>query len=207
LRRPERWTRSAPRGGPAHRIRLAASALLALALAIAGKAHAAAPPRTDERDVKAAVLCNLPKFVTWPARPVEDPRPAEDPLAPLVIGIVEPDPFGTTLDRLAASTRAGGRPLAVRRLERPDPRLHVLFVPGGTRDTRELLAGAGPGVLTVGESADFLEQGGMVRLAVVDGHVRFQIDPAAAARAGLTVSSQLLRLAGASPLPRRAAAP
>jgi hypothetical protein len=52
-----------------------------------------------------------------------------------------------------------------------------------------------PGVLMVGESEGFLAGGGMVRLEVVDGRIRFEIAAPVAARAGLVISAQLLRLA------------
>jgi hypothetical protein len=50
-------------------------------------------------------------------------------------------------------------------------------------------------VLTVGDSAGFLERGGVIRFRVEDNKVRFDINPDAAARAHLEVSSQLLKLA------------
>jgi hypothetical protein len=50
-------------------------------------------------------------------------------------------------------------------------------------------------ILTVGETPRFLENGGIISLHVVDRKVRFEIDARAAARAGLTLSSQLMRLA------------
>ena len=40
-----------------------------------------------------------------------------------------------------------------------------------------------------------VDDGGIVRLRSVDGRIRFDIDVAAAQRAGLRVSSQLLQLA------------
>ena len=49
-------------------------------------------------------------------------------------------------------------------------------------------------VLTVGDSAD-LESSTIVTLRIVDGRVRFIVSMAAAERAGLRISSQLLRLA------------
>jgi hypothetical protein len=50
-------------------------------------------------------------------------------------------------------------------------------------------------VLTVGEPSGFARSGGAIGLVFRDGRIAFEINPAAAARAGLTVSSKLLRLA------------
>jgi hypothetical protein len=50
-------------------------------------------------------------------------------------------------------------------------------------------------VLSVGESSDFLELGGVANFILEGANVRFEIDADAAGRAGLRVSSRLLRLA------------
>jgi hypothetical protein len=52
-----------------------------------------------------------------------------------------------------------------------------------------------PGVLTVGESDDFLDKGGVIRLLIEDKKVRFEVNMDAAQQAHLTISSQLLKLA------------
>ena len=49
--------------------------------------------------------------------------------------------------------------------------------------------------LTVGESNDFIEQGGLVRFYVDGGTVRFEINRESADRSGLRISSRLLQLA------------
>jgi hypothetical protein len=54
---------------------------------------------------------------------------------------------------------------------------------------------AGAGALTVGEAEEFLPRGGMIRLLVDEGKVRFDISTRSAEQAGLKVSSQLLKLA------------
>lgn len=166
-------------------------------LAILGGLLAVSPGRAgggaDEHAVKAAVLCNLPKFVEWPL------RPGEPPLGPYVIGVLEPDPFGRVIDRLVASRGGGTQGLIVRRIRRPDEArgVHVLFIGKDARDVPEIRAQAGAAVLTVGETDRFLGDGGMVRLLVVDGKIRFEVNASAAARAGLKVSSQLLEMARA----------
>jgi hypothetical protein len=50
-------------------------------------------------------------------------------------------------------------------------------------------------VLTVGDSPRFLDEGGIVQLVRVGNHLRFNINVAAARRAGLRLSSHLLGLA------------
>jgi hypothetical protein len=50
-------------------------------------------------------------------------------------------------------------------------------------------------ILTVGESDDFLDQGGMFNLFFEDKQLRFEVNQTPAENAKLTVSSKLLRLA------------
>jgi hypothetical protein len=72
---------------------------------------------------------------------------------------------------------------------------HVLFVPAGVNAAPHLRdAHSGP-LLTVGESPDFLRDGGIINFVMQDGKVRFEINQEAASRAQLRISSRLLRLA------------
>ena len=50
-------------------------------------------------------------------------------------------------------------------------------------------------ILTVGDSEGFCEAGGVINLVRKERHVQFQINSDAARRAGLKISSQLLKLA------------
>ena len=49
-------------------------------------------------------------------------------------------------------------------------------------------------VLTVSESKDFLRLGGVVRLALENERIRFDINAVAAEQSGLKISSQLFNL-------------
>lgn len=51
-------------------------------------------------------------------------------------------------------------------------------------------------VLTVGDFPEFVYQGGMIGLRLEDGRVRFDVNLVSAARAGLTLNSQMVKLAG-----------
>ncbi len=70
----------------------------------------------------------------------------------------------------------------------------ILFVPDSETKRLEpiLRAVEHRSVLTVGESADFLARGGMIRLVVVEGRVRFAVNLGGAEAVGLKLSSRLL---------------
>ena len=58
-----------------------------------------------------------------------------------------------------------------------------------------ILASVPLGVLTVGDGERFVRGGGMVAFIIENRRVRFDINPSAAAGAGLKISSKLLSLA------------
>jgi len=50
-------------------------------------------------------------------------------------------------------------------------------------------------VLTIGESEQFLDAGGMISFVFEDAQLRFEVNPESAQKARLEISSKLLRLA------------
>ena len=157
-------------------------------LAVVG-AHAALLPAqgvSEEYRVKAAFLYNFLKFVEWPADLAS---------GPLTICVAGRNPFGTMLHNLVRDELINGRPIDARVILEPEPGCHVIFVPDGAASGAYLRAGRGTAALTVGESPTFLDQGGIANFYVDRGNVRFEINPAAAERAGIRISSRLLQLA------------
>ena len=58
---------------------------------------------------------------------------------------------------------------------------------------------AGAGVLTVGDSAGFVQAGGMLALVATGSRVGFVANPPAIREGGLAVSAKVLKLAQAFP--------
>lgn len=101
---------------------------------------------------------------------------------------------------LAASWLAAGAwTAAAARIESGgDPRAcHVVFVSDSERRrTAAILQGLqGRSVLTVGDMDDFARLGGMIHLTKQNHRIGFEINPQAAERARLRISSKLLSLA------------
>jgi hypothetical protein len=139
-----------------------------------------------EYQVKAVYLFNFAKFIEWPA---------EAPPGPITICVASQNPFGDVLEETLRGEMVNGRPLAMRVIPGPDPGCHVIFVPQGAAPATYLRAVEGSPTLTVGETPDFISQGGIISFILEGGKVRFQIDSKAAERADLRISSHLLRLA------------
>ena len=162
----------------------------ALALLSAAVAPASAQGVIEADRVIAAFLLRFPQFVEWPETALDGRDDFE-------ICVAEPDPFGDHLDEMVANEQLNGRRLTSRRVASPRAvaRCHVLFVSSVTARTAALLeAAAGLPVLTVGESSDFLDHGGVINL-LIGPRIRFEVNAGAAAQAGLMLSSQLLNLA------------
>jgi hypothetical protein len=58
-----------------------------------------------------------------------------------------------------------------------------------------MIAAANAPILTVGETDDFIDNGGIIRFIKIGNRIHFQINPDAAERLSLKVSSRLLHLA------------
>jgi len=141
-----------------------------------------------EYQVKAAYLFNFTRFVDWPPG-------AFSGAGPITICVAEMNPFGPVLASTLVGETAAGRPLASRVVRNAASACHVLFIPRGVPAAAHLRGIAMQPVLTVGESPDFLRQGGMINFVLEEGRVRFEINREAASRSRLTISARLLQLA------------
>jgi len=174
------------------RIRAAATLLLLALLLVAGAASAARADEAGEYKVKAAFLYNFAKFVEWPDRTFSGPD------APFVIGVLGDDPFGSALDGIKGKTVKEHK-VAVKRISGSSDAgsCHVLFI-SSSEDGRleEIISALGQApVLLVGDMDRFARRGGMIKFLVENNKIAFEINAEAARRAGLTISSQLLKLA------------
>ncbi len=151
------------------------------------------PQAATESEIKAAFLFNFTKFVDWP-QDVLDPAAAN-----LTVCVLDDDPFGEVLAEVIRGKAVNHRALRFHRLTGPDdPALcQVLFVSAAkeSRLRQTLAETPPPGVLLVGESEGFAGRAGIINFFRERNRVRFEINPGAAERARLKISSQLLRLA------------
>ena len=160
----------------------------AVVMLITGHARAQQPL---EDEVKAAFLLNFPKFTDWPASAFADDN------TPISICLLGESPVAEHLSQLVQGERASGRPIVARAVKRAGPfeGCHILFIARSEKDTAKLLAGLGPGILTVGESNGFLQEGGIIGFVVENRRVRFDISQTRAAKAMLVMNARLLNVA------------
>jgi len=147
----------------------------------------------SEYQIKAAYLFNFLKFVEFPDDSFADP------LAPIVIGVVGDDPFGSSLPQVVVGKTVQGRDLVIR-LYHPGENLrgaHILFISASERKRLPMILSdlRGSSVLTVADTPGFIDAGGMIQFLNENDRVRFAINLDAATRARLKLSSKLLSLA------------
>jgi len=169
----------------------AAALIAALSAPLIGRADTRA---ALEYQVKAAFLYNFAKFVEWPAESLPQDTDA------VTIGVIGEDPFGAILeDTLDGKTCCHDRRLVARRFRRVEDAAsaQILFI-GASEESHlpEILSALdGANVLTVSDIDRFADRGGVIGFRREGNKLRFEINTDAAAHAGLTISSQLLKLA------------
>ena len=170
--------------------------LLAVAVAwvlVAVPCLRAQSSKPTDYDVKAAYLYNFGHFVEWPANvaPVQN-----DFFTVCVLG---QDPFGQVLDGALAGETIAGKRVAAKRISnlQESANCQILFLTSGEEARLNTIIKAlnKQAVLTVSDMPQFSQRGGMIQFVLEGKRVRFEVNLAAVQHAGLTLSSELLKVA------------
>jgi hypothetical protein len=171
------------------------AASIALLMAVPLSAVHAQAQKPSEYQVKAAYLYGFGKFVEWPTN-----APSVS-AKNFVVCILGPDPFGRSLDDVAAGAVIKDVPIQVLHISQLDESApcHTLFISAleEVRLGKVLEALERRPVLTVSDVPQFAQRGGMIGFSLDGGRVRFTVNLLAAQDAGLTLNSELLRVAAA----------
>ena len=147
----------------------------------------------SEYQLKAAYLYNFAKFVEWPADTFAGPN------APLRICVLGQNPFAGDLEQITAGKSVNGRTIQVDHVQGVSQArtCHIVFVSAAKNDeVKRILEGLrGASVLTVGDTKDFVAQGGIINLVLEDNRIRFEVNLKAATEGRLKISAKLLSLA------------
>lgn len=149
---------------------------------------------TPEQKVKAAYLYKFTHYVTWPESAFENPK------SPFVIGILKQDPHGDLLDRIAASRKAQGRRIVVKRFDKVNDisNCHLVFLFADNNGNACKVAIANTKeqeVLLIGDSAVPPEKGFPIRFFHdADGTIGLQINVDAMKQRSLKADAKLLNI-------------
>ena len=168
--------------------------LILLALLIPGGASAVEQrTATGEDNIKATFLFNFTKFVDWP------PTSGAPSHEPFRLCVVAEPAFVAIVDRTIEQETVAGRPL--QRVVPASPAAagtcQILFLGRLESDRAErwIAAVRDSPVLVVSESNAAWDRGAHINFILEANRVRFDVNPDAASRAGISISSKLLRVA------------
>jgi hypothetical protein len=165
--------------------------LLGLGLGATSSRGGDAPP--SEPQMKAAFLLNFPKYVEWPAGCFTEPT------SPITVAILGDEAVASEFAALSDGKSVDGHP--VKLIRNPTAaqcaECHILFIGSSeARKTPEIVTRLKcASVLTVGESDQFMEQGGMINLALRERRIILEVNLDATRLTELKISSKLMALA------------
>jgi YfiR/HmsC-like len=152
-------------------------------------------PRPTDYEVKAAYLYNFGRFVEWPG------KVAGDQGGSFTVCVLGQDPFGPSLDATLAGETIGGKTIIAKRITSAEEsdNCQILFLsPQADSRLNKIIADLDKkAVLTVSDMPQFVKRGGMIQFVLEGKKVRFEVNLTATQHAGLTLSSELLKVATA----------
>ena len=151
------------------------------------------PVEVEEYQAKSALIYNFAKFVTWPEDTFKESS------SPFVFAVLGENPFGDALGIIAGKS-IHGRQVEIRHCEEIRQLIPCQILFCSVSDLKNIFKKrpkfiAENHTLTVGDKDGFANEGGMLSLIFVDEHLGFNINDAAARDAGISISSNLLKLA------------
>lgn len=167
------------------------SIVTAFLLFICPQRSLSARTKPTEYEVKAVYLYNFGKFVQWPA--------VSKSTEPFVICVLGNNPFGTVLESTISGEKIDRISVQVKQITsiQKISSCRMLFISSSEADRVPLILEAAQHtpVLTVSDIPQFAERGGMIGFVMEGDRVRFAVNLAAVQRAGLKLSSELLKVA------------
>jgi hypothetical protein len=143
----------------------------------------------NEYQLKAVFLFRFTQFVEWPTKTAPDTS--------FSICVLGNDPFEGYLEETVRDESVQNRKVTIAHYSKLEDvgRCEILFVSESERQRFKQITAQlkGRGILTVGDSSNFAQQGGMIEFTTEEKRIRLKINVDAARAADLQISSKLLR--------------
>jgi hypothetical protein len=165
---------------------------LALSVCLAGSGRASQHAMAEENALKAAFVFRIASFVSWPGEALGEPG------RPVRVAVVGDADLARHVDEAFTGKKLQGHEVRVVSVDTPDQAggASLVFLSERADGTAAFLGRvARSPVLTMGDASGFAVHGGVVELVRDGARLRFELNAASARRAGLKLSSQVLRLA------------
>ena len=163
-----------------------------VAVSMAQVPAACAQTQAPESDLKAAIISNMLLFVDWPAA-----GPTSAPDEQLVVCYQGSSPVADALVRLDGKSVKGKLMKVMQVGNGKTGQCHAFYLAPGNADNLGAILpelGKAP-IFVAADSPEYVNQGVMLNLDLAGGRVVFDIDLRSAQKAGLQISSKVLRLA------------
>lgn len=146
--------------------------------------------QAKEYNLKAAFIYNFTKYIEWNELADEDE---------FIIGIIGESSINNPLSEIVKTETVNNKKITIRKFAKPaDISLcHILFISHNCNFPLEdiLEKTSGKGTLIISEKNGYAEQGAAINFVIVKQKLKFEANVKALNAAGLTASSQLLKLA------------
>jgi hypothetical protein len=150
----------------------------------------AQPEQAREYEIKATFVYHFTKYIRWP-----DIDSAET----FDIGILGKSEITAPLEAIARKRSVYDKRIRILYFDsiRDVDSCHLLFIPSSEKENlQEILSAVeNKNILTVGESEGFARAGVAINFVILEGKTKFELNSRVIDRAGLQVSSQLVKLA------------
>jgi hypothetical protein len=170
-------------------------AMAALVCLLFAGVSALGQQKPSEYQVEAAYLYNFGRFVEWPA------NAAATEGSSFTICVLGDDPFGQALDATLVGETIGNQKVTARRISslQTGADCRILFISSSEANRLNKIIEAldKNAVLTVSDIPQFSQRQGMIQFVLEENRIRFEVNLTATQRAGLALSSELLKVATA----------
>jgi hypothetical protein len=146
--------------------------------------------QAKEYNLKAAFIYNFTKYIEWK-------ESAED--NEFIIGILGDSPINGPLAEIVKTETVDNKRITIKRFSKASDIsfCHILFISNNTSIPLDDIIDKtnGKGTLIISEQDGYAEQGAALNFVIVNRKLKFEANVKAINAAGLTASSQLLKLA------------
>jgi len=146
--------------------------------------------KASEYNLKAAFIYNFTRYIEWKEESAENE---------FIIGIIGASPINDPLGEIVKTETVDNKKITIKRFSKPADIsfCHILFISqnAGVALDDILAKMSGKGTLIISEQNGYAELGTAINFVIVNRKLKFEANVRAINSAGLTASSQLLKLA------------
>lgn len=146
--------------------------------------------QVKEYNLKAAFIYNFTRYIEW--KPTSDQNE-------FIIGVIGSSPINDPLAEIVKTETVDSKKIVIKQFSKPADITfcHILFIPQNSNFALDdiLTKTTGKGMLIISEKNGYAELGTAINFVIVNRKLKFEANVKAINAAGLTASSQLLKLA------------